>query len=110
MCYIDMQTSHICGSLFYLDSEGWAPILFTLIKDDFSIKHINDDNIKHLIASFKMMYKFMEDWTGDLYCSIALNCDYINRNIDISMPGNIKKKQKEWEKLENTIIMGPYLN
>ncbi len=37
------------------------------------------------------MYTLTEDWTGDRYCEIALSWDYINRTVDISMPGYIKK-------------------
>jgi hypothetical protein len=32
-----------------------------------------------------------KDWTGNLYCGIALNWDYNARTLDISMPGSIKK-------------------
>ena len=34
----------------------------------------------------------MEDWTGSLYCSIALEWKYDKNYVDISMPGYIKKK------------------
>jgi hypothetical protein len=79
--------------LWYHDNRS---ILFTLVVDNFGIKYIDDDNIKHLIASLKTMYKLPEDWTGDLYCGIALDWDYVNRTVDISMPGNIKKKIQEY--------------
>jgi hypothetical protein len=42
------------------------------------------------------MYTLTEDWTGDLYCGIALDWDYINGTVDISMPGYIKKKIQEY--------------
>ena len=33
----------------------------------------------------------MEDWTGDLYCGISLGWDYKAQQVDILMPGYIKK-------------------
>jgi hypothetical protein len=82
--------------LWYNDTH---PISLTLVLNNFGIKYIKDNNIKHLIASLKTMYALTEDWTGDLYCGIALNCDYINRIVDISMPGYIKKKIQEYGQL-----------
>jgi hypothetical protein len=76
-----------------------CPISCTLIEVNFSVKYINDNNSKHLIASLKITYKLTEDWTGDLYCGIALNWDYVNRTVDISMPGYIKKKLQEYRHL-----------
>jgi hypothetical protein len=68
--------------LWYYDTH---PISFTLVVDDFGI-----------IASLKTMYTLTEDWTRDLYCGIALDWDYVNRTVDISMPGCIKKKTQEY--------------
>jgi hypothetical protein len=73
-----------------------GPILFTLVVDDFGVKYINDNDAKHLIASLKTTYKLTEDWTGDLYCGIALDWDYLNRTVDISMRGYTKKKKQEY--------------
>jgi hypothetical protein len=64
--------------------------------DDFGVKYINKDNIKHLTASLKMTYTLTEGWTEDLYYGIALKWDYVNRTVDISMPGYIKKKIQEY--------------
>jgi hypothetical protein len=55
--------------LWYHDTR---PILFTLVVNNFGVKYIKDDDVKHLIASLKTMYKLTEDWIGDLYCRIAL--------------------------------------
>ncbi len=56
------------------------------------------------------MYKLMEDWTGNLYCGIALNWDYVNRAVDISMSGYIRKKIQEYGLLvPNWMQKCPYL-
>ena len=73
------------------------PISFTLVVDDFGVKYVAQNDVDHLIASIKSAYKLTEDWTGNLYCGITLNWDYVHRTVDISMPGYIKKKLKEYE-------------
>ncbi len=79
--------------LWYCDTP---PILFTLVVHNFGIKYINNNNINHLITSLKTTYNIVEDWTGDLYCGIALDWDYFNKTVDISMPGYIKKKIQDY--------------
>jgi len=73
------------------------PISFTLVVDDFGVKYVTQDDIDHLITSLKSTYKLTEDWTGNLYCGITLEWDYVNHTVDISMPGYIKKKLQEYE-------------
>ncbi len=68
-----------------------------LVVDDFGVKYVNQEDIEHLIASVKTTYTLTEDWSGDLYCGIKLEWDYINRTVDISMPGYIQKKLQEYE-------------
>ncbi len=75
--------------LWYHESR---PISFALMVDDFWVKYKNKDNVDHLVASIKTTYTLTKDWSGDLYCGIALAWDYVNRMVDISMPGYIKKK------------------
>jgi hypothetical protein len=73
-----------------------CPISFTLVVNDFSVKYVNKADVDHLVASIKSTYTLTEDWTGNLYCGIALAWDYDNRTVDISMPGYIKKKLQEY--------------
>jgi hypothetical protein len=68
------------------------PITFTLVVDNFGVKFVNKDNVDHLISSIKKMYTLTKDWTGNLYCGITLEWDYIGRTVDISMPGYIEMK------------------
>ncbi len=72
------------------------PLTFTLVVDNFGVKYENKEDVDHLIASIKSTYKLTEDWTGNLYCGISLDWDYVNRTVDISMPGYIKKKLQEY--------------
>ncbi len=72
------------------------PLTFTLVVDDFGVKYESKDDVDHLIASMKSTYKLTEDWTGNLFCDISLDWDYINQTVDISMLGYIKKKLQEY--------------
>lgn len=38
-----------------------------------------------------------EDWEGKLYCGLTLKWDYVNRTVDLSMPGYIKKALERFE-------------
>jgi hypothetical protein len=71
-------------------------ITFTLVVDNFGVKYVDTTNVEHLISSIKKNYELTVDWTGNLYCGISLDCDYINRWVDISMPGYIRKKLQEY--------------
>jgi hypothetical protein len=73
------------------------PLSFTLVVDDFGVKYVNKTDVDHLISSIKTTYTLTEDWSGQLYCGITLDWDYVNRTVDISMPGYIKKKLQEYE-------------
>ncbi len=87
--------------LWYHKSQ---PISFTLIVNDFGIKCVKKKDVDHLVASIKSTYKLTKDWTGNLYCSIALDWDYVNRTFDISMPGYIKKKLQEYNHVRSKRI------
>jgi hypothetical protein len=75
--------------------ESW-PLAFTLVVDNFGVKYESKDDVDHLIASIKSTNKLTKDWTGNLYCGISLDWDYINQTVDTSMPGYIKKKLQEY--------------
>ena len=58
-----------------------------LCVDDFGVKYIGDENLKHLFQALRTeMYEIVEDWTGDLYCGIKLEWNYLQRWVDIAMP------------------------
>ncbi len=70
------------------------PLTYTLVVDDFGVKFVNKEDLDHLISSISTMYKLTKDWTGNLYCGITLEWDYVMRTVDISMPGYIKRAIK----------------
>ena len=85
------------------------PISFTLVVDDFGVKYVNKADVDHLVASIKSTYTLTEDWSGNLYCGIKLDWDYIGRTVDISMPGYIEKKLQEYNHVRaKTMQTCPY--
>ena len=88
---------HKCKNTPGLWYHNKRNITFTLVGVNFGVKYVNKEDVKHLIASIKSNYKLTVDWTGNLYCGISLDWDYVNRWVDISMPGYIKKKLQEYE-------------
>jgi hypothetical protein len=71
-------------------------ITFTFVVDNFGVEFVNKDNVNHLISSIKKVYTVTKDWTGDLYCDITLEWDYVGQTVDISMPGYTKTKLQEY--------------
>ena len=67
------------------------------------------EHAEHLINCLKEeTYKLMEDWTGNLYCGILLRWDYNAQNLDISMPGYIKKQLLKYEHIMRQVQDYPY--
>ncbi len=85
------QGYYKCANMSGLWKHIWRPISFTLVVDNFGVKYVGQEHVDHLIWCLKQQYKLTEDWTGNLYCGIALKWDYNVRTLDISMPVYIKK-------------------
>ena len=63
------------------------PVWFNLCVDDFGVKYIGEENLKHLFQALRTeTYEIVEDWAGDLYCGINLEWNYDKRWVDIAMP------------------------
>ena len=68
----------------------------SLVVDDFGVKYVSKNDVDHLIDSIKLTYTLTKDWTGNLYCRITLEWDYVNQHVDILMPNYLKKKLQEY--------------
>ncbi len=86
------------------------PISFTLVVNDFGVKYVDKADVNHLVTSIKSTYNLTKDWSGNLYCEIKLDWDYIERTVDISMPaGYISKKLQEYNHVRSkTMQTCPY--
>jgi hypothetical protein len=67
------------------------PATFGLIVDDFGIKYVGKQHADHLLNAIHTKYQLTSDWTGSLYCGIALRWDYNHGTVDLSMPGYIDR-------------------
>ena len=56
--------------------------------------------MEHLFHCLKKHYvKVSEDWEGKLYCGITLDWNYIERWVDLSMPGYMKRLLQRYKKI-----------
>ena len=67
------------------------PLTFSLVVDDFGTKYTSADDADFLIQSLQQLYTIPIDWSGALYCGLTLSWDYLQRTIDVSMPGYIER-------------------
>ena len=63
------------------------PVLFTLVVENFGVRYVGKENIKHLIHVLKKDIIISEDWTESLYCGIILKWEYGNRTLIFLIPG-----------------------
>ncbi len=81
-CHSYFEVPHMPGLWKHIS----CPIWFNLCINDFGIKYIGEDYLKHLFASLQTeTYNIVEDWKGDLYCGITLDWNYAQRYVDINM-------------------------
>ena len=73
----------------------WLPVTFILVVDNFGVKCIGVEQLKHLIKSLKQFYEIELDITGTKYCGITLEWDYANRTVDLPIPKYVPTKLKE---------------
>jgi hypothetical protein len=65
------------------------PISFTLVVDDFAVKHVGKQHAEHLRNALLQTYEQTTDRTATVYSSMTLKWDYKHRTCDISMPGYV---------------------
>ena len=64
---------------------------FTLVVDDFGIKHMSIQDVLHLKQALESKYTVTVDYSGSLYIGVSLNWKYAKREVTCSMPGYIPK-------------------
>ena len=54
------------------------PISFTLVVDNFGVKYVGEEHVRHLMSVLmdKQLYEITADWKGKKYISITLDWDY----------------------------------
>ena len=72
-------------------THKWRDITFTLIVDDFGVKYVGDEHVKHLIQVLEEHYEITQDWDGLKYAGISMDWDYAKREVHLCMPGYVAK-------------------
>ena len=80
-----------------LFKHATRPIWFSLTVDDFLIAYVGKENADHLLHLLESNYRITKDWDAKTYCGLNLDWDYINRTVDISMPGYVAKALQRFE-------------
>ncbi len=55
--------------------HNWRPISFTLVVNNFGVKYINKEDVKHLASVLKQDYEIDIDWEGTQYLGLMLDWD-----------------------------------
>jgi hypothetical protein len=66
------------------------------VVDDFDLKYVGKEHAIHLQKVIKAHYKLTCNCTGNWYIGITLDWDYKQRQVHLSMPGYVKKAQKQF--------------
>ena len=74
-------------------------IAFTLVVDDFSIKHNNNEDLQYLINMLSTRHIITKDMSGSLHVGVTLQWDYENRKVRYSMLNYIPKLIKKYNHL-----------
>ena len=64
---------------------------FTLVVDDFGLKHLSMQDAMHLKQALETKYAVTIDYSSSLYIGVSLNWNYIQREVKCSMPGYVPK-------------------
>ena len=78
------QQSYFTPGLWIHD---WHPIQFTLVVDNFGVKHVGKENKTHLINALKENYNISINDGGMKYIGLTIQWDYPRRRVHLSMPG-----------------------
>jgi hypothetical protein len=88
-----IQTEHTPGLFTHLT----RPICFSLVVDDFGVCYVGKEHAEHLQSILQENYETSSDWTGSQFCGITLQWDYVNRTVDLSMPGYVARALQRFQ-------------
>ena len=71
------------------------PISFTLVVDDFGVKHVGKDAAMHLTNTLQKQHVISIDWSGSNYLGFTLDWNYKHKYVTLSMPHYVKKSFME---------------
>jgi hypothetical protein len=79
-------------------THSTQPLAFTLVVDNFGMKHIDKAEADHLLETSRLLCKASVDWDAKQRCGLNLVFDWcINRTCDISVPGHIERALQRFQ-------------
>ena len=84
------------------------PISFTLVVDDFGVKYIGNEHFNHLRDALRDLYEITIDMTGSKYLGMTIEWNYVDRYVDISMPGYVEKALHRFQHTHSKIQHAPH--
>ena len=87
---------HQCKHTPGLFTHSSRPIAFSLVVDDFFVGYVGKEHADHLIHSLKKYYNLSTDWDASIVVGLHMKWDYVNRTVDLSMPGYVEKALKRF--------------
>ena len=81
------RQSAICPGFWKHD---WRPICVSLFVDDFGVKNVKKEHAEHHMASLQEKYTISHEWEGKRYIGLAIDWDYDQGEVHISIPNYIQ--------------------
>ena len=72
-------------------------IAFTLVVDDFAIKHVDKADVDHLLVCLREKYPVKVDWEAQQYFGISLGWNYKKGEVLLSMKDYVKQALKQFK-------------
>ena len=78
-------------------THKWRPISFSLYVYEFEVKYVWQEYAKHLLTTINQHYDTLHEWEGEWSIGLAINWDYPQLMVHISMPNYCKKASKRFQ-------------
>ena len=92
----DRLTSHLDNFGYFptrilpgIQKHKYQPITFFLAVDNFGVKYFRDKHANQLLVSLCQLYSVTEDWTRSVFIVMTLERNYLEKYVNVSMPGYI---------------------
>ena len=73
------------------------PINFNLALDEFRVKYVGREHIKHLKNALESVHKMATYWERKLYIGITLKWNYIKCMVELLIPGCVESPMHEFQ-------------
>ncbi len=75
----------------------WHPVWFSLVVDNFGVKHIGEEHAHHLLQAVHKYYKCLVKPKEERYCGLTIKWDYPGKKVHILMPFYLGNALKQFQ-------------